>query len=180
MKQATRDTEPPLWQRIYDHATPLTPGDIITYLQLTDILGYDPSQPGKSRSPIHTASRRMLIDLDRTLVAVPKIGYRVAYAHEHETIARTGQRAARRKVSRALDVITHVDITALATEQRRSADALVQVLSMQAAMLARHDARIGTVEKDVRRVDDRVAALEQIIASHGIQVPDEIVVDDQS
>lgn len=161
----------PQWRLVYDKAATLQPGDVITYPDLAGLLGYDPSELGRSRSPIHTASRRMLKDHDRTLVAVPKKGYRVAHASEHEGIARAGQRSARRRISHAVAVTTHVDVTALTPGQRRSLEAVAHVLAAQNAMLSRHDARIGDVEKDVRRVDDRIAALEAVLARNGIDVP---------
>lgn len=163
--------EKALWRNVYDHAALLAPGDIITYTQLTTMLGYDPSEPGRSRSPIYTASRRLLKDHNRTLIVQQGSGYRVARASEHEGLARAGQRSARRKIGRAVDVSTYVDVTELTAEQRKSLDAVALVLRAQNAMLQRHDTRIGVVEKDVQRQDDRLAALEAALARQGIDVP---------
>jgi len=173
----TAKGDQPLWQAVYDHAVLLAAGDMISYATLADLLGYDPSEPGRSRSPIYAASRRLLTEHDRTLVAVKGKGYRIAYAHEHEGIARGKQRGARRRIRSAVAISTHVDVRQLTPTQRRSLEAVAHVLAAQNAMLSRHDARIGAAEKDIRRVDDRIAALEATLTRHGIEVPGEIVID---
>lgn len=184
MGTSTTKEDTTLWHGIHDHALKLAPNDIITYQQLTNILGYDPSTPGQSRTPIYVASKHLLEDHNRTLVAVRGKGYRVAPASEHERLARGQQHAARRRIGKAVALATHVDFHALTPKQQKAVDAIAHVLKGQQAMLDRHDEQIGRVETSVRRVDDRIAALEAVLAQHGIAVPqaDEItgeVLDDR-
>jgi hypothetical protein len=169
--------EKPLWQLVYDHAVRLTPGDLITWADFEQLLGYDPSVAGASRGPIHTASRRLLRDHDRTLTSVRKRGYRVAFANEHEPIARSGQRSATKKLRRSADVAVHVDRNALTPKEASSLDSLAHVLTAQAAMLKRQERRITGVEADVQRQDDRLDVLEATLRKHGIEIPKLRVVD---
>lgn len=161
----------PLWKAIYDHAVLLSPGDLIGWDRFEVLLGYDPSQPGQSRGPILTASKRLLTDHNRVLVSVRGEGYRVATADGHEGIARSGQRAARRKIRGAHLVATHVDRNALTDKQRASLDAVAHVLAAQNAMLKRHDVRISTVEGATQAQDARLDVLEATLRKHGIDVP---------
>lgn len=169
-----------LWRKVYDFAVDLEPGDLITWEQFEEILGYDPGVPGMGagRQPVYMAARRMLVDHDRTLISVRNQGYRVAHAHEQEGMARSAQRAARRKIRRGMDLAVHVDISQLTAGQRRSVEAVAHVLAAQNAMLARHEDRITEVEEVQAKVahvqavaDDRIAALEAALLRLGIPIP---------
>ena len=160
------------WQTIYDHAVNLAPGDLIDWDKLTTLLGYDPSVPGASRSPILTAAKHLLQNHDRTLVSVRGKGYRIAKAEEHEGIARSGQQSARRKIRNAVAVTTHVDRNALTPAQQQSLDALAHVLSRQNAMLKRYDRRITAVEASDQQQDARLDVLEATLRKHGIPIPE--------
>ena len=171
MASFTPKGEQPLWQAVYDHAMTLEPGELIGWDRLTVILGYDPQPAGASRTPILTASKRLLTDHGRTLVSVRGKGYRVAHAKEHEGIGRGFQRSAQRKLRRGVEVTTCVDRNALTESQRSSLDALAHVLASQNAMLKRHDARIGVVETVTQDQDARLDVLEATLRKHGIEVP---------
>src|SRR5882672_3658530 len=69
--------EQPKWRPIYDLALTRAPDDLITYDELEQALGYDVTSPGASRSPIYAASKRLLNEHDRALVADPTKGYRI-------------------------------------------------------------------------------------------------------
>jgi len=170
----------PLWQKVLDLVIDMEPGTVVKFAQLEAVLGYNPSAPGAARQPIRKAAEHLLDAKDRTLRAERGIGYRVAKADEHEGMARGRQRSARRQLVRAVDLTVHVDRNALSETQRASIDALSRVLSAQNAMLRRHDVRLDGVEQDVRRVDDRVAALEALLRQNGVNVPEPqtIVADD--
>lgn len=161
----------PLWQAIYDEAVLLEPGDVIGFDRLAVLLGYDPQPAGASRTPIHTASRRLLKDHDRTLLSVRGKGYKVAHASEHEGIARQKQRSGRRQIRRAHTVATHVDRNALTVDQRTSLDAFAHILAQQNSMLKRHDKRLTAVESSSTTHDARLDVLEQVLRTHGIEVP---------
>ncbi len=165
------------WRELYDHASKLAPGDIITYNTLTELLTYDPSKPGASRAPIYRANDELLVKRSRMLVAVPGEGYRIAHATEHEVKARGLQKSARRRIGKAVCTAVHVDRNQLTEAQQKSIDTLTDVLLTQNAMLTRHDKRIGNVEETVSRVDDRIGAMEDALRAHGIDVPSRRVVD---
>jgi hypothetical protein len=169
-----------MWREIYDNASVLSPGAIITYEDLEVLIGYDLSKPGASRSPIYRASQELLSRRSKMLIPVPGEGYRVAHATEHETAAKGHQRGARRKLTKAVSVAVNVDRNQLTDAQRKSLDGLADLLMAQNAMLSRHDRRIGDVEKDVAKVDDRVGVLEQALRTHGIDVPERRVVEGET
>lgn len=166
----------PLWEMMYNLAERYEPGQLIPYSVISETLGYDITLPGASRAPIYKASQRLLTSKCRTLKAKPREGYRVAEASEHENLARDRQGRARRQISKGVSIAANVDKNALTPAQRTSIDALCQVLSAQNAMLRRHDARIGDVEKSMRVVDDRVTVMEQLLRRNGIPVPNTTVI----
>lgn len=170
----------PKWRLIYDHAEQLQPGDLINWATLTELLGYDPSTPGAARSPITTASKHLLIDHSRTLTAVRGKGYRIARADEHETIAKGGQRSARRKLSGALGVAIHVNRNELSEPQRRSLDAFAHVLAQQNAMLKRHDAKIKDIETVAQQQDARLDVLEDVLRKAGIPIPERTIIEGET
>lgn len=172
-----------LWRKVYDIAVEMEPGELLGWDQLEQILGYDPGVPGMGagRTPIYTASRRMLKEHSKTLISVRGKGYRVAYAHEQEGMARSKQRVARRQIRHGMDLAVHVDVRQLTPSQRRSIEAVAHVLAAQNAMLARHEERISDVEQIQERTDDRVAALEAALRQFGIPIPrSEVVIADPS
>ena len=160
-----------MWRAVHDHAAALSPGDLIPYATLSDLLGYDLTVPGASRTPIQVAGRRLLDSHERTLIAVRGVGYRVALASEHEGLARGGQRSARRKLARAHTVAVRVDRNQLTTEQQSSLDAFAHVLAQQNAMLKRNERRVAAVETSVREHDERIEVLEATLRRHGIAAP---------
>lgn len=164
--------ERPLWREVYDHAMTLDTNDVIDWQCLKDLIGYDPSLPGSSRTPILTASRRLLREHSRLLVSVRGKGYRIAEAAEQEGYARGDQRSARRKLTNAHAKAVHVNKNDLTETQRASIDALAHVLAAQNAMLKRHDVRLTTVEETAKVQDARLDVLEATLRRHGIDVPD--------
>lgn len=168
------------WREIYDNAAALPPGAILTYTDIETLIGYDVSAPGAARSPIYRANRALLTEHSRMLVAVPGKGYRVAHATEHEHQAKGQQRKARRRLSTAVTVAVNVDRNQLTAAQQKSLDGLADVLMAQNAMLASHNKRLGSVEKDVAKVDDRVDVLEQALRAHGIAIPERRTVDGET
>jgi hypothetical protein len=170
----------PMWQAVYDHAAGLNPGDMIGWDRLTAILGYDPSVPGASRSPILTASKHLLENHDRTLISVRGKGYRVTKAEEHEGIARGNQRSARRKIRNAVSVTTHVDRNQLTTAQQQSLDTLAHVLAQQNSMLKRHDQKLEHHDQQITQQDARFDVLEATLRKHGIPIPENRTVDGET
>lgn len=165
----------PQWRVVYDLAVKRNPGDLITYPELTEALGYDPRVG--PRGPIHTASEKMLETHDRALVSVRGQGYRVALATEHYGLAKGKQRQARRRITQGIALAVHVDVSQLDQKQRAALDGLSQVLMAQNAMLSRHSRQISTIEQTVSQVDDRVAVLEGLLRARGIDVPGRVVVE---
>jgi hypothetical protein len=170
----------PMWRLVYDACKDKPAGTLIPHADLSDMLGYDITAPGASRTPITVAAKKMLREYDRTLRAERGQGYRVARAEEHLGLAKSSHRSARRKLNRAVDLTSHVDRSQLTERGIKAIDELGHVMRLQAAMLSRHDQRITTVEKTVDRVDDRVLALEQAIRKLGGTIPSLTVVEGET
>lgn len=166
------------WEKIFDLVVDLPPGTVVTFAQLRKVLGYDISQVGRSRGPVHKASEHLLAEKKRALMPERGKGYRVAKASEHEGLARKEQRSARKKVASAVALTVNVDRNELTDEQRASIDAFAQVVAAQAVMLSRQSIRIGHAEKRIGhteerigQVDSRVGVLEALLRHHGVNVP---------
>ena len=160
-----------LWEEVFLLAQDAEPGTVLTFDDLSAVLGYDVSAQGSSRTPILRASDRLLESRNKVLTSVRGVGYRVVEPSEQEGLARGRQRRARRQIAKGVSLVVNVDRNALTIEQRASVDALCQVLTAQNAMLRRHDRRIGTVERTVQEVDSRVTVMEALLRRHGIDLP---------
>lgn len=167
----------PQWESVYDLAKNAKPSTVLTFAELSEVLGYDVSAQGASRTPILRASERLLESENKVLHSVRGVGYRVAEPSEQEGLARGRQKRARKQIAKGVALVVNVDRNALTAEQRNSVDALCQVLTAQNAMLRRHDRRIGSVERTIREVDDRVSAMEALLRRHGIPVPENVTID---
>jgi hypothetical protein len=159
------------WEKVFDLVRDLPPGTVVTFKQLSQVLGYDISQAGRSRGPVHKASEYLLAEKKRALVPDRGKGYRVALASEHLGLARKEQASARRKVDSAVALTVNVDRNQLTLEQRAAVDAFAHVVAAQAVMLSRQNVRIDRAEQRIEKVDDRVTVLEALLRHHGVNVP---------
>lgn len=164
----------PQWQMIYNALVPLKVNDTVTYEELSDALGVDFLS---RRSVLDKAVLELQAHHLRTLINVRGVGYRVAEAAEHETLARQHHRKSRRSLGRSVAKIESADRTKLTREQRTKFDALELQLRQHQQMIKRLDSRVTAVEtgvKDTRRVqedaDARISELFDLLKKHGIGV----------
>jgi uncharacterized coiled-coil protein SlyX len=155
----------PEWRVIYDHAATVPIDGVITYERLDTLLGRGFRS---DRSPVYRAQKEMLEANRRTLVNVPRVGYRVARANEHAGLAGGQRRKARRAMTKAVRIVDGTDRSRLTSDETRRLDALEHNLKRQALMLRKTDARVAVVEKEVARSDDRMDLLVRTLKNKGV------------
>ncbi len=173
----------PLWRKVYDHAVTMEVDELLDWQQLKRLVKYDMSLPGASRSPVLVATKHLLRDKQRRLASVRGKGYRIVHASEHEQLALAGRRSARRKLAKARDDATYADRNQLDVAQRQAIDSLANTLSVQAAMLRRHEVRLDEQQTQIKDTQaqqqaqaDELARMRAALKLAGIEVPERRVV----
>lgn len=164
------------WQLIYDQLVTMRVGQVVSYNDLTDILGRD-FLP--ARGPFHKANRKLLETRKRGLLNVKNVGYRVVTAAEHEMAARSQHRFANRRLRRARDWIENTDRNELPEEIRQRFDQLEAHIGRQIDFTRRLDGRLAKVEKATQRqaeasadAGEKLAKLIAALERHGINIDD--------
>lgn len=165
------------WQLVYDRLSTLAVGDVITYDELTLLLGRDFLQ---ARGPFHKANKRLLEEHSRGLLNVKNVGYRVVTAAEHEMAARDQHRFAKRRLTTAKRWVRNTDRAELEPEVAERFDRLEESLGRQIDFTRRLDKRVARVEKAIKesrneneeRADATAERLTKLMAAlerHGIK-----------
>jgi len=158
-------SEHPRWEQVYTLLTRLQPDEVVTYEQLTAILGREFTL---DRSPLYDAARHLRRNGSRSLVNVRGVGYRVIHAHEHADTARHHRLKARRQITRSRDELVSADRTALDPETARRFDAQAAQLDTLAAMTRHNSKRLERLEeaakRETRRRKEETAELEERVA----------------
>lgn len=166
------------WQLILDRLVKLKVGDVITYEELTTILGRDFLQ---ARGPFHKANKRLLETKKRGLLNVKNTGYRVVTSAEHELAARDQHRYANRRLRSSRRWLTNTDRSDLAPEVAERFDRLEQSLDRQIDFTRKLDRRVANVEKALKAsrsenaesasaTSERLTKLVAALERHGIDV----------
>jgi len=92
-------------------------GELVTYPMLSAVLTID-AQSARGRTAVLRAGRRLLVEQNKHLVNVPRIGYTIAQPNEHTAISKRYQHAARRRLVRGMAAVVHVALEALTPEER--------------------------------------------------------------
>jgi len=164
------------WRIVYDAVAALNIGDTVTYEQLSEMLG----RPfADDRGPIYRAMTELERENRRTLDVVPRVGYRVVDAPEHEKLARRHHKRSRRQLKKAHSKLASADRARLTPEERAKFDALELTVSRHEDMIRRLDSRVEkheTAIKDNRRttkeLEARVDELAERLARAGIELPE--------
>jgi hypothetical protein len=164
------------WRIIYDEVRKMSSGDVLTYDRLTELLGRDFHT---NRTPL-TRAMQELEDADqRTLACERGVGYRIAAATEHETLARKHSTRSRRQLTKAAAKARSADRSALSPEQARRLDDLELQFSQHAELLDRLDERDRKRAAEIRQLrrdttgdiadlSDQITKLAQTLRRHGI------------
>lgn len=144
----------PEWEILYNAVVGFEPGDVITYDEITEMLGRDFQS---SRSPWYRVQEVMLREHDLAFESVRRVGYRAAEPLNQYMLAQRHTRRARRSLTRGKDHVTHFDRAAVTPEAARVFDELAQKLAgleQETQRLARKQARTEKVlAETVRRVE---------------------------
>ena len=169
--------ERPQWQIVYDRIVTMEIGDTISHDELRELL---PNAPRSSRDgALMKAIRQIEDDRKRTLSNVRGVGYRMAAAAEHEGLARSKHKRAKRQLAGAQRKARSADRTLLSPEERRRINAIEDHLGQQQQMIRRLDARVERTEQGLREVRrtqkqesaevvERLDKLTELLQRHGI------------
>lgn len=161
----------PQWKVIYDRLSRMGIGDVITVKELEALL------PGVAiRPPLYQAIKKIEENLSRTFENVRGVGYRMAEPRQHERLALSKHKSARRMLAKAQRKIASADRALLTQDERQRLDALEHHFGRHAEMLKRLDdrqqrteQRVAVAEKVQSQLEDRFDQLESLLKRHGIK-----------
>jgi hypothetical protein len=149
--QTTAPDGIPWWKRLYDLFHDQEYGTIVPYDKVTEVVGIDLRE---QRSPIYRAIQELEEHAQRTLVAVPNQGYRVAQPADHAHLAHRRRRLAGRQMGKAVSVAMATNRALVTTEQIRKIDefanwavAVQNILVVHNTQLGKHEERLAAIEK---------------------------------
>ena len=119
-------------QVIIDLAASYQPGDTLPYDALGAALSYAEGPDyshARIGAAVRRAYRRLLREQARALHVVPTIGYRVAQAREHNTLAHQRQNKADTQLRIGLDTLKHVRWSDLSPNERAAHEGTLMILS---------------------------------------------------
>lgn len=158
------------WEMLYDYLRPLKQGDLVTYKQMSSILGKDIR---KSRTAIYRAMKKLEEKDNRSLLCVLRTGYRITIAQEHEELAGKHHKRARRQLNRAISKISSADRTQLTREDRQRFDSMELALRQQQDMIKRLNDRVAVVEEKQNAQNDmseKISKMVEALKRHGIEI----------
>jgi hypothetical protein len=130
------------WQMVYALLVPLAFGDIITYEQLSYVLGRDFVD---DRQPLYRARQELGRLNHRWLDNVPNVGYRVVESREHIKLIRKEKLKMARRGRQGLRIADAADLRYLTTEERGRLDRLTVQMSMLTGMVLRQQQQINRI-----------------------------------
>jgi hypothetical protein len=158
------------WKVVFDLVAAASPGTVYPYDELERALrvGIDGDV---SRERIGRACRaatdRLLIEHERALQCVPGLGYRMAHARDHITLANDHRHRGHRQMERALAKTVNVRMEELTPVERNLIDGMRIVFGSFAQMLAASERRqerfervLDEVRKQQTEMADRLARIE--------------------
>lgn len=147
----TKNTKPE-WEIIYDYVQDLDRDEIITYEELSGILG---RSFRRSRTPIYKVMEMLEEYHNKTLVNVKNVGYRVSRGRDHLSKSAQHYKKMGRQLKRTRSVIDSTDFTDLDVEERKHAERK----SLHAAIMEHVSGhRMGTktgIRKGAKAVEPR-------------------------
>lgn len=167
------------WVLIYEYLLTMGIDDVVTYDQLSHILG----RPfGENRGPFAQALTVLERDNLRTMVNVRGVGYRMAAASEHFGLVKKDHRSVKRRMKRTLRRARSTDRAQLEPQERDRMDRIELTLQRQSDMLRRferRETRIKDALEEGRRTSvreeglgveelrEQISELNERLARHG-------------
>lgn len=143
-------------------------GEVITYEVLVIALERPKGDVRGVQAAVQDVKARALRELHKGLLAVPRTGYRVVSAEEHEQQARRHHLKARRQLRRSGQWLRGADRSQLDAETTARLDRLERQVADQAAYVARLGGRVRRVEERQTGEADRLGRIEIALRRAGI------------
>ena len=126
------------------------PGTLIEYKTLADALDLDENeQRDQIRQAVSAARQTILRDHNKALVAIRGEGYRVALAREFAGLAQGHRQKADRQMTKALDIVKHVDEKQLSPAELQRHRAVATVITNLHSRLTDAESRLEQLEATV-------------------------------
>lgn len=155
--------EQALWKPLYEAARTMDYGALLTYEQLSKIVGRDILH---DRAPIYRAMKELERHDSRTLVCEMTIGYRIANPGEHYELAQKHRKRSYRQITKSRRRILSAPRDRLPEDEVRRLDEMDIRLSQHEMGLRHLTSRVAHLErKDVKKdgkLDQIAAALEEL------------------
>lgn len=143
------------WKVIYKRLRSMEIDQVITYEELSDLLG----RPFlDARNPYYRAKQELERHDSRTLANVPGEGYRVVHPTEHERLAKGHVRKSHRQLTKAKDQVDSANREGLDHEARRRLDAMSVHLSSVNAVVKRLNRKVSENDERLQQVREQVKA----------------------
>lgn len=145
----------PLWQPLYNQARSMEYGALLTYDQLSSIVGRDVLT---DRAPIYRAMKELERHDQRTLVCEATVGYRIAQPEEHRILADKHRKRSYRQITRGRRRLSSAPRDRLSEDEVRRLDEM--------------DVRMSQYEMGLRHLSTRVRTLERTSESQSTAMQD--------
>lgn len=164
------------WRIIFDLLAGMQPGEVLTYEDAAEAVGLDPvADLAVLQAAFRRAGQENEVTNRRAIEAVPRIGYRVVTADEHERLARKYQGRSIVALQSGRSKVSNVRLDELSAEGRAVIEAMGLAFSRQADAIRGLDIRQRNLEdaltattqtanrtqEEVAEMRSRMAALEE-------------------
>lgn len=131
------------WQLVYGLLASLVFGDVVTYIQLSNLLGYD--FVTGSREPLYRARQELGRLNHRWLDNVKNVGYRVVESREHIKLIRKEKLKMARRGRQGLRIADAADLRHLTSDERGRLDRLTVQMTMLTGMVMHQQRQINVI-----------------------------------
>lgn len=128
---------------VIDAIGPRDPDTLITYDELTDLLGRDKTT---CQAIVNQAKAGLEKEHQKALVAVRNEGYRIVNAGEHLGLAQGHQKRSVRQLRKARSKVVNVDLGALTPGERTAVTLAATTLAAHLDYARRNDLRVSRLE----------------------------------
>jgi hypothetical protein len=148
------------WRVVYDIVSEGKPDDQFSYALLGSAL--QTNDRHRVQDAVRRANRELWKRCNRSLVNIPKFGYRILRAVEHEDQATGYQRRSRKQMRSAVAVITATDLSALTDPQRNRTLAVAGVFVNMMRMVDYHSRKLAHHDQLIQDLESRITQLERV------------------
>lgn len=161
----TPKNDVPKWRPIYDRLATKKPGDVVTYIELSEAAGFDVL---RDRGPLYRALDELLKIDKRSVHNRARVGYEIAEAPGHMLESKRHQLKGKRQARKAKNHARYVREDELTAEQRVTFEQQALRMTKMETALINHEGRIRSLEKAQQKtaaqVDTQSRELAQINA----------------